>query len=83
MADIIDPLTGKATGQQYLAGTPISTWRVSPRVGWKSGNTKLTAELDYTSTTYGAWDTNLKTKKYAQDATAGNFRVSLSLIQNF
>ena len=82
MADIIDPLTGKVTGQ-YLAGTPISTWRVSPRVGWKSGNTKLTAELDYTSTTYGAWDTNLKTKKYAQDATAGNFRVSLSLIQNF
>lgn len=62
---------------------PGSTWRVSPRVGWKSGNTKITTELDYTSTTWGGYNTNGKFEKLAKDATAGNFRVSLSLIQSF
>lgn len=60
-----------------------SAWRVSPRVGWKSGNTKITTELDYTSTTYGYYKSNGKSAKLPTDATAGNFRVSLSLIQSF
>ena len=66
-------------------GNPVSTWRVSPRVGWKSGNTKLGVELDYTSTTYGAYDyaNKGKLKKYTQDATGDNLRVSLSLTQTF
>lgn len=62
---------------------PGSTWRVSPRLGWKSGNTKFTTELDYTSTTWGGYDGNGKFKALDKDATAGNFRVSLSLIQSF
>lgn len=60
-----------------------SAWRVSPRVGWKSGNTKITTELDYTSTTYGGYNDKGKSVKWDKDATAGNFRVSLSLIQSF
>lgn len=62
---------------------PVNTWRVSPRVGWKMGNTKFTTELDYTSTTYGDYDTNGKAKAFTNDATAGNLRISLSLIQSF
>lgn len=64
-------------------GIPVSTWRVSPRVGFKSGNTKLGVELDYTSTTYGYLDNKGKTQKLAQDATGDNLRVSLSLTQTF
>ena len=68
---------------------PINTWRVSPRFGWKSGNTKLAVEFDYTATTWAGLETNAagevtgKLKKLAKDATGDNFRVSLSLIQNF
>ena len=61
----------------------VSSWRISPRLGWKSGNTKLTTELDYTSSSYGYYDVNGKSKNLPTDATAGNFRVSLSLIQSF
>lgn len=75
-------VTGAVT-QPWSPGLVESVWRVSPRVGWKSGNTKLTTELDYTSTTYGGYDANGDMKKLATDATAGNFRVSLSLIQSF
>lgn len=63
---------------------PVSTWRVSPRVGFKSGNTKLGVELDYTSTTYGdKFDNKGKIEKLAKDATGDNLRVSLSLTQTF
>ena len=68
---------------------PMSTWRISPRFGWKSGNTKLAVEFDYTSTTWAGLETDAignltgKLKKLAKDATGDNFRVSLSLIQNF
>ena len=64
---------------------PGSTWRVSPRMGWKSGNTKLGLEFDYTSTTYGYYDyaNKGKLKKLAKDATGDNLRVSLSLTQTF
>lgn len=64
-------------------GIPVSTWRVSPRVGFKSGNTKLGVELDYTSTTWGTLDNKGKTQKLAKDATGDNLRVSLSLTQTF
>lgn len=80
----------------YTQGTPgqvivpESTWRVSPRLGWKSGNTKLTAELDYTSTTWGNYGLETGTvyyngaiNKLSKEATGDNFRVSLSLIQSF
>ena len=65
--------------------SPVSTWRVSPRMGWKSGNTKLGLEFDYTSTTYGYYDyaNKGKLKKLAKDATGDNLRVSLSLTQTF
>ena len=62
---------------------PGSTWRVSPRMGWKSGNTKLGLEFDYTSTTYGRFDNKGKIKNLAKDATGDNLRVSLSLTQTF
>ena len=66
-------------------GNPVSTWRVSPRMGWKSGNTKLGLEFDYTSTTYGYYDSVNKgnLKKLPKDATGDNLRVSLSLTQTF
>ena len=62
---------------------PGSTWRVSPRMGWKSGNTKLGLEFDYTSTTYGNFDNKGKIEKLAKNATGDNLRVSLSLTQTF
>ena len=64
-------------------GIPGSTWRVSPRMGWKSGNTKLGLEFDYTSTTYGGFVNKGKFEKLAKDATGDNLRVSLSLTQTF
>ena len=66
-------------------GNPVSTWRVSPRMGWKSGNTKLGLEFDYTSTTSGYYDSvnKGKLKKLPKDATGDNLRVSLSLTQTF
>jgi hypothetical protein len=64
-------------------GVPGSTWRVSPRMGWKSGNTKLGLEFDYTSTTYGNFDNKGKIKNLPKDATGDNLRVSLSLTQTF
>ena len=76
-----------STANAYASagGNPVNTWRVSPRLGWKSGNTKLGLEFDYTSTTYGYYDnTNKgKLKKNANDATGDNLRVSLSLTQTF
>ena len=71
------------TNYTTSTGDVISAWRVSPRFGWKSGNTKFTTEFDYTSATRGYYDANGKTKANAKDATVGNFRVSLSLIQSF
>lgn len=73
---------GEDLGQLgYL--TPSSTWRISPRLGWKSGNTKLAAELDYSATTYGLHDYTGTIRKIEKDATGDNLRVSLSLIQTF
>ena len=68
---------------QSGVGVPGSTWRISPRMGWKSGNTKLGLEFDYTSTTYGNFDNKGKIKNLAKDATGDNLRVSLSLTQTF
>ena len=62
---------------------PASTWRISPRMGWKSGNTKLGLEFDYTSTTYGQFDNKGKIKNLPKNATGDNLRVSLSLTQTF
>lgn len=76
-------LVDGATKFSVANGTPIDAWRVSPRVGFKSGNTKLGVELDYTATTYGDYNEKGKTVKWAKDATGDNFRVSLSLTQTF
>jgi len=73
----------KYVGTATAGLIPGSTWRVSPRMGWKSGNTKLGLEFDYTSTTYGNFDNKGKIKKLAKDATGDNLRVSLSLTQTF
>ena len=73
----------KYAGTATAGLIPGSTWRVSPRVGWKSGNTKLGVELDYTSTTYGNFDNKGKIEKLAKNATGDNLRVSLSLTQTF
>ena len=77
--------TNYATTSKFsqTVGVPGSTWRVSPRMGWKSGNTKLGLEFDYTSTTYGNFDNKGKIKNLAKDATGDNLRVSLSLTQTF
>jgi hypothetical protein len=90
----INTTPATANFQAYNGGVvPINTWRISPRFGWKSGNTKLAVEFDYTSTTWAGLETKTdgiigtyatgKLKKLAKDATGDNFRVSLSLIQNF
>lgn len=71
--------TGPAGGK-----LPLSTWRISPRVGFKSENTKLGVELDYTTTTYGDKFDNIgKIRKLAKNATGDNLRISLSLTQTF
>ena len=75
--------TSKYAGTATAGLIPGSTWRVSPRVGWKSGNTKLGVEFDYTSTTYGNFDNKGKIEKLAKNATGDNLRVSLSLTQTF
>lgn len=73
----------KYVGPATSGFIPGSTWRVSPRMGWKSGNTKLGLEFDYTSTTYGNFDNKGKIKNLPKDATGDNLRVSLSLTQTF
>ena len=73
----------KYAGTATAGLIPESTWRVSPRMGWKSGNTKLGLEFDYTSTTYGNFDNKGKIEKLAKNATGDNLRVSLSLTQTF
>lgn len=73
----------KYAGTATAGLIPGSTWRVSPRMGWKSGNTKLGLEFDYTSTTYGNFDNKGKIEKLAKNATGDNLRVSLSLTQTF
>ena len=73
----------KYVGPATSGFIPGSTWRVSPRMGWKSGNTKLGLEFDYTSTTYGQFDNKGKIKNLPKDATGDNLRVSLSLTQTF
>ena len=73
----------KYAGTATAGLIPGSTWRVSPRMGWKSGNTKLGVEFDYTSTTYGNFDNKGKIEKLAKNATGDNLRVSLSLTQTF
>lgn len=63
--------------------TVKNAWRVAPRIGWKSGNTKLGIELDYTSATYGEVDSKGDINKWDDNATVGNFRAMLSLTQRF
>ena len=69
----------KYAGTATAGLIPGSTWRVSPRMGWKSGNTKLGLEFDYTSTTYGNFDNKGKIEKLAKNATGYNLLLSLSL----
>jgi len=60
-----------------------SSYRISPRVGWKSGNVKLGIELDYSDAQYGAVnpvDGNFVTTGIDR---VGNFRTALSLKYGF
>jgi len=65
-----------------LAPTMDYAFRVSPRVGWKSGKMKLGIELEYTSAQYGKIDLDGKSITSSGDAV-NNFRTLLTAVYAF
>jgi hypothetical protein len=66
-----------------LAPTMGNVFRVSPRMGWKSGKMKLGVELEYTSAQYGALASNGKDIDTSGINSVDNMRVSVSAIYGF
>lgn len=63
-----------------LASSVKNSWRMSPRIGWKSGKMKIGIEGEYTSANYG----NLNDKgKIKGESTVGNFRLLTTAIYKF
>lgn len=60
-----------------------STYRISPRIGWKSGKMKIGLEADYSATQYG--DINKTTGKFVTNPAkkVDNFRGVASVIYSF
>ncbi|MBL4746429.1 MAG: hypothetical protein JKY08_08670 [Flavobacteriaceae bacterium] len=72
------------TGSMYgLGATIANSYRLSPRVGWKSGNMKIGVEGEYTSALYGSLGADYKTIETAGVDNVANVRVSVSAIYNF
>lgn len=75
-----DAVTGNIYG---LGSTIANVYRISPRVGWKSGNMKIGVEGEYTSALYGSLGADNKTIETAGIDNVANFRLSVSAIYNF
>ena len=66
-----------------LSSTGVEdSYRISPRLGWKSGKVKLGVELDYSNAQYGG--VNPITGDFVTSGKdVGNFRTALSLKYGF
>lgn len=63
-------------------GTVESAFRISPRVGWKSGNLKIGIEGEYTDAQYGSIDNNGDISSTGIDSV-DNFRLLATAIYKF
>tara|TARA_R110001583_G_scaffold22925_3_gene85433 strand:- start:60 stop:1268 length:1209 start_codon:yes stop_codon:yes gene_type:complete len=66
-----------------LAPTMDYAYRISPRIGWFSGNMTLGTEIEYTSAQYGALASNGKDIDSTGIDSVNNVRVSVSAIYGF
>ena len=67
-----------------LYNTPVeSSYRIAPRIGWKSGKVKLGVELDYSNAQYGAINPITGDFVTSGIKDVGNFRTALSLKYGF
>jgi hypothetical protein len=90
-----DPLANTSLAQtgstitSYGSNLDIeSMYRVSPRVGWKSGKTKLGIELEYTSATRGFYTAGSKeistvVSSTLTDPSTSNLRLMFTAVYNF
>ncbi|WP_372794054.1 hypothetical protein, partial [Lutibacter sp.] len=63
-------------------GTVESAYRVSPRIGWKSGKLKIGVEAELTNAQYGSIDVNGDITSTGLDSV-NNFRLLTTAIYNF
>jgi hypothetical protein len=63
-------------------GTVANAFRVSPRIGWKSGNLKIGVEGEFTNAQYGSIDTNGDISSTGIDSV-NNFRLLTTAIYKF
>lgn len=66
----------------FLGNSVESAFRVSPRIGWKSGKMKIGIEGEFTSAQYGSIDANGDMNTTGVDAV-NNFRLLTTAIYNF
>ncbi|MDO9594069.1 MAG: hypothetical protein Q7J19_03645 [Lutibacter sp.] len=66
----------------FLGNSVESAFRVSPRIGWKSGKMKIGIEGEFTSAQYGSIDANGDMNTAGVDAVH-NFRLLTTAIYNF
>jgi hypothetical protein len=66
----------------FLGNSVESAFRVSPRIGWKSGKMKIGIEGEFTSAQYGSIDANGDMNTTGVDAVH-NFRLLTTAIYNF
>ena len=66
----------------FLGNSVESVFRVSPRIGWKSGKMKIGIEGEFTSAQYGSIDANGDMNTTGVDAV-NNFRLLTTAIYNF
>ncbi len=66
----------------FLGNNVESAFRVSPRIGWKSGKMKIGIEGEFTSAQYGTIDTDGSMRTTGIDPV-GNFRLLTTAIYNF
>ena len=66
----------------FLGNTVESTFRIAPRIGWKSGKMKIGIEGEFTSAQYGTIDTDGDMNITGIDAVS-NFRLLTTAIYNF
>jgi hypothetical protein len=66
----------------FLGNSVESAFRVSPRIGWKSGKMKIGIEGEFTSAQFGSIDANGDMNTIGVDAVH-NFRLLTTAIYNF
>ena len=72
---------GEQVAVLYSTGVEDS-YRISPRLGWKSGKVKLGVELDYSNAQYGGVNA-ITGDFFTTGKDVGNFRTALSLKYGF